>query len=70
MFELQNLQFRSEAEVSYLSNVEYLYLYEINSGTRNIISILSRAEHKGTIFVSDSSKVNSVGNLGTTIKYQ
>ena len=32
-FELENLQFKSEAEVSYMKNIQYLYIYEIqNSG--------------------------------------
>ena len=50
-----------------MSHVQYLYLYEISSAGRNLIGVFSKAEHKATVFVSDSAKTNSVGNLGKTV---
>ena len=31
---------------------------------RNIIGVFSRTEHKTVVFVTDTTKTNSVGNLG------
>ena len=47
-----------------MSNVQYLYIYEISSAGRNLVGVFSAAEHKATVFVTDSAKTNSVGNLG------
>ena len=47
-----------------MSNVQYLYIYEISNAGRNLVGVFSKAEHKTTVFVSDSAKTNSVGNLG------
>ena len=35
VFELQHLQFKSDAEVSYLEHVQYLYMYEIHRSITN-----------------------------------
>ena len=52
-----------------MCNVQYLYIYEISSSGRNLVGVFSAAEHKATVFVTDSAKTNSVGNLGKGFFY-
>ncbi|CAM1314648.1 POLE (predicted), partial [Pycnogonum litorale] len=66
-FELEQLNFRSTAQCSYLetTNLKCMFLYYFNSGNKSMYGLFFPVAKKGHIFVTDTVKSNQMPNINT-----